>query len=148
MTVAAVIEREGRFLLIEEDTAQGVRWNQPAGHLEAGESLVNAVQRETLEETARVFEPVGLLGTYLAPAGDTAYLRFAFVGTVGEPLSGQRLDAGILRTFWGDVHEIRAHRHLHRSPAVMRCVDDYLARRAADESWLPLAAVTYLGGSA
>lgn len=148
VTVAAVVEHDGHFLLIEEATSQGLRWNQPAGHLEAGESLLQAVARETLEETARIFEPAGLLATYLAPAGDSAYLRFAFVGSVSEPVAGRQLDTGIRRAFWAGVDEIRAHRHLHRSPAVMRCVDDYLARRAQGQPWLPLAAVAYLGGSA
>lgn len=109
---------------------------------------MQAVVREALEETACAFVPAGLLGTYLAPAGESAYLRFAFVGSVGDPLPGRRLDAGIRRAFWAGAREIRERRELHRSPAVMRCVDDYLARRAAGQPWLPLAAVTYLGESA
>jgi 8-oxo-dGTP pyrophosphatase MutT (NUDIX family) len=144
VTVAAVVEREGRFLLVEENTTTGLRWNQPAGHLEPGESLIQAVAREALEETGRLFQPQGLLATYLAPAGETAYLRFAFVGAVGEPLAGRELDDGIVRAFWADAATIREHAHLHRSPAVMRSVDDYLAARAAGRSWTPLAAVAYL----
>jgi len=144
VTVAAVIERGGRFLVIEEDTDEGVRLNQPAGHLEAGESLECAVARETLEETAHSFVPAGLLGTYLwrpAGAGAPTFLRFAFVGEVGEPLAGRVLDEGIRRAFWIRTDELRARRAEHRSPLVMRCVDDYLRARASGRPWLALDAL-------
>lgn len=144
VTVAAIVERDGRFLLVEEDTAQGLRWNQPAGHLEPGESLPQAVVRETLEETAHELTIQGLLGVYLTPAGEGAYLRFAFVGTVGQALPGRSLDAGIRRAFWADVDQIRARPDMHRSPSVMRCIDDYLAARADGRAWLPLDALAYL----
>ena len=133
VTVAAVIEQDGRFLLVEEHTPEGLRLNQPAGHLDPGESLQEAVMREVLEETARVFTPTALLGVYMsrfirsARNEDVTYLRFSYCGTVGEPIPGRRLDDGILRTVWMTPEEIRAHAHRHRSPALQRNVDDYLA---------------------
>ncbi|MBX6319496.1 NUDIX hydrolase [Pigmentiphaga sp.] len=144
VTVAAVIERDGRFLIIEEETDKGLRLNQPAGHLEAGESLAQAACRETLEETAHPFLPEGLLGTYLwRPGGEAAptYLRFAFVGAAGDPVPGRSLDEGIRRAFWIDADELRARQAEHRSPLVMRCVDDYLRARASGRPWLALDAL-------
>ncbi len=134
VTVAAIVERDGRFLVIEEHTSAGLRINQPAGHLEAGETLVDAVIRETLEETGCRFEPSALVGVYLAhydrPASAGAtYLRFTFCGTASEPLPGHRLDDGIVRTLWLDADELRACVDRHRSPAVLRGMDDYLAGR-------------------
>ncbi|MBU6491860.1 MAG: NUDIX hydrolase [Burkholderiales bacterium] len=131
VTVAAVIERDGRFLLVEEQTPDGLQLNQPAGHLESGESLLQAVVRETREETARTFEPEALLGIYQARGNtpqnqEVTYLRFAFVGRVGDPLAGQALDDGIVRTLWATPEQIRAERARHRSPLLMQCVDDYL----------------------
>ncbi|RXV72862.1 NUDIX hydrolase [Burkholderia stabilis] len=134
VTVAALVEHAGRFLVIEEETSTGLRINQPAGHLEAGETLADAVIRETLEETAHPFTPDALVGVYLAhyerpgTAGAT-YLRFTFCGTAGEPVAGHALDEGIVRTLWMTADELRACSERHRSPAVMRCVDDYLAGR-------------------
>src|ERR1700741_1025088 len=92
VTVAAVVERDGRFLLVEEHTEDGLRINQPAGHLDPGESLLQAVAREALEETAHPFTPTALLGIYLwrrpGTANGTAYLRFAFTGELGERIEG------------------------------------------------------------
>jgi 8-oxo-dGTP pyrophosphatase MutT (NUDIX family) len=98
VTVAALIEREGRFLLVEEETEDGVRFNQPAGHLDQGESLIAACAREALEETAWSFRPTALVGIYQwpRPQGDITYLRFAFSGEVGEHELGRALDVGIL----------------------------------------------------
>jgi ADP-ribose pyrophosphatase YjhB (NUDIX family) len=131
VTVAAVVERDGRFLLIEEDTAHGRLFNQPAGHLESGESLIRAVERETLEETAYTFEPTGLLGVYhyYHPGDDVTYLRFAFTGRITGHDAGRALDTGIMRAAWLTPEEIRRDAARHRSPLVMRCVDDYLAGR-------------------
>ena len=135
VTVAAVIEHDGRFLMVEEATSEGLRLNNPAGHLEAGESPLDAVVREALEETTRRFVPEALLGVYLArTAGgdgrvDTTYVRFAFRGRVGEPLPGHRLDTGIVRTLWLSPDELRATRARHRSPLVMRGIEDHLAGR-------------------
>ncbi len=132
VTVAAIIESEGRFLLVEEETPEGVRLNNPAGHLDAGESLLQAVVRETLEETARVFTPSALLGVYMsryvrsARNEDVTYLRFAYCGTVGQAEPGRALDTGILRTVWMTAGEIRAARERHRSPALQHGIDDFL----------------------
>jgi 8-oxo-dGTP pyrophosphatase MutT (NUDIX family) len=129
VTVAAVIERGGRYLLVEEETRDGLRLNNPAGHLEAGESLLQAVAREVLEETACIFMPSHLVGVYLARLprgnGDVTYLRFAFTGSVGEPEAGRALDHGIVRTLWLTPAEIEASRERHRSPLLLRCVQDH-----------------------
>ena len=128
VTVAAVVERDGAFLLVEEQTSAGIRYNQPAGHLEAGESLIDAVIRETLEESARDFKPESLLGIYQyrQPDSGVTYLRFAFTGTLSEPHADRPLDSGILRALWMPIAEIRACSGQHRSPLLMRCIDDYL----------------------
>lgn len=129
VTVAAVIERDGRFLLVEEETSGGIRFNQPAGHLDERESLVDAVVRETLEETAHRFVPRYLVGIYQwrRPAGDVTYLRFAFAGEVTDHDPQQALDAGIVRALWLSPAELASQRERHRSPLVARCVADYLA---------------------
>ncbi len=131
VTVAALIERDGRFLLVEEETEDGLRFNQPAGHLDEGESLVAACAREALEETAYTFAPTELVGIYQwpRPQGDITYLRFAFAGKVGPCDTARRLDAGILRAVWMTPGEIRACADRHRSPLVSQCTDDYLAGR-------------------
>jgi ADP-ribose pyrophosphatase YjhB (NUDIX family) len=129
VTVAAVVERDGRFLLVEEDTGRGRLYNQPAGHLDEGESLVHAVARETLEETAHRFEPTELLGVYQyrSSTDQVTYLRFAFTGIITGQDPGRALDTGIVRAVWLTPEEIRAVAPRHRSPLVMRCVDDYLS---------------------
>ena len=135
VTVAAVVERDGRFLMVEEETADGIRVNQPAGHLDPGETLLEAAAREALEETAHAFTPTALLGVYMArsvangEAGDRTYVRFAFTGELGPREQGRALDHGILRVLWLSADEIRARRAEHRSPLVMKCVEDYLAGR-------------------
>jgi 8-oxo-dGTP pyrophosphatase MutT (NUDIX family) len=131
VTVAALIEREGRFLLVEEETEDGIRFNQPAGHLDKGESLVAACAREVLEETAWSFRPTALVGIYQwpRPTGDITYLRFAFAGELGDHESDRVLDSGILRAVWMTPDEIRATVERHRSPLILQCVSDYLAGR-------------------
>jgi len=131
VTVAAIAERDGRFLLVEEETTDGVRLNQPAGHLDEGESLVAACAREALEETACEFAPTELVGIYQwpRPQGDITYLRFAFAGKVGACDTARPLDAGILRAVWMTPAEIEASASRHRSPLVLQCVRDYLAGR-------------------
>ena len=131
VTVAAVLERDGQFLLVEEHTDLGVRFNQPAGHLEPGESLTEGAIRETLEETAYTFRPTALLGVYqyrYAP-NDTTYLRFAFSGEITGHDAARALDEGIIRAMWLTVEEIRGQCTRHRTPLVMHCIDDYLADR-------------------
>ena len=131
VTVAALIERDGRYLLVEEETDEGLRYNQPAGHLDEGESLAAACAREALEETAWQFRPSALVGIYQwpRPQGDITYLRFAFSGELGEFDPGRRLDDGILRAVWLTPAEIEACRDHHRSPLIVQCVRDHLAGR-------------------
>lgn len=141
VTVAAIIEREGRFLLVEEETSEGIRFNQPAGHLDPLESLEQAVAREALEETAHEFTPHALVGVYMSryqsarTGQDVTYLRFAFSGQVGRVLD-QPLDHGILRALWLTYDELLETRDRHRSPLVLRCIDDYLAGQRAPLSLL------------
>jgi 8-oxo-dGTP pyrophosphatase MutT (NUDIX family) len=135
VTVAAVVERDGRYLLVEEHTPEGLRLNNPAGHLDRGESLLQGVVRETLEETACRFDAQALVGVYLtrlqrASTGeDVIYLRFAFCGTVGEPEPGRALDSGIVRALWLTPQEVQISRERHRSPLVWHCIADHLAGR-------------------
>jgi 8-oxo-dGTP pyrophosphatase MutT (NUDIX family) len=137
VTVAALIDKvvdgEHRFLLVEEHTAEGLRLNNPAGHLNPGESLLQGVAREALEETGCVFVPTQLVGVYLSrvyrqSAGeDITYLRFAFAGTASAPQSGWVLDEGIVRTVWMTPAEIRASAHRHRNPLLMKGIEDHLS---------------------
>jgi len=131
VTVAALIEREGRFLMVEEETVDGLRINQPAGHLEDGESLLAACAREALEETAHRFTPEYLIGVYHwpRPSGDATYLRFTFGGTLEGFEEGRSLDTGIIRTLWMSPAEIEASRARHRNDMVWGGIQDYLAGR-------------------
>ena len=131
VTVAAVVQRDGKFLLVEEETEAGLAFNQPAGHLEDGEALIDAVVRETLEETGYAFAPRYLIGVYnwRHPSKDITYLRFAFTGTLGAHHAWRALDDGIVRTVWLTLDELRATQGRHRSPLVMQCITDYLAGR-------------------
>ena len=143
VTVAAIIERDfdgtAKFLLIEEETRDGLKLNNPAGHLDPGESPQLACARETLEETAFHFMPTALVGIYLsrferrqsghdAPL-DITYLRFSFCGELGEHVAGQPLDEGIVRTVWLSADEIRSCVARHRSPLLLTSLEDYLAGR-------------------
>ena len=136
VTVATIVMRDDAFLIVEEETRVGVRLNQPAGHLEAGETLVAAAVRETLEETGHRIAPTALVGIYRWQAPDTGatFIRFAFAGDVVAHDASRALDAGILRALWLTYDELAARRTMHRSPLVMRCVDDYRAgsRRPLD----------------
>lgn len=132
-TVAAIIEREGRYLLVEEETPEGLRLNNPAGHLDPGESPEQGVAREALEETAFAFRPTALVGIYLSrfqrerTGEDITYLRFAYCGELGEFDAHRTLDTGIVRTLWMTPDEVRASTDRHRSPLVLRCIEDHLA---------------------
>jgi 8-oxo-dGTP pyrophosphatase MutT (NUDIX family) len=133
VTVAALMERDGKFLLVEEHTDSGLKLNNPAGHLDPGESPADGCAREALEETAHHFKPTALVGIYLSrfrkqsTGEDITYMRFAFCGTVGDEVPGMALDDGIVRALWMTPEEIRANEHRHRSPLLLRCLDDYLA---------------------
>lgn len=128
VTVAAVVERDGRFLLVQESVGGRSVINQPAGHLEQHESLVAAVMRETLEETAWHFEPSALVGIYrwTHPKGDT-FLRFCFTGVVAYEEKQRSLDQGIEQVIWLNRDEIQQRAQVLRSPLVLQCIDDYLA---------------------
>jgi 8-oxo-dGTP pyrophosphatase MutT (NUDIX family) len=129
-TVAAVIERGGRFLFVEEMQDGRRVLNQPAGHLDPGESLIAACAREVMEETAHRFEPTGLVGIYrwyYQPA-DVTFLRFCFLGKI-LGVESVPLDKEILALHWLTLEELKARSSMHRSPLVRQCVDDYLAGR-------------------
>ncbi len=129
LTVATVVERDGRFLLIEEETRHGLRLNQPAGHVEMGESIVSAAARETLEEAAWRVDPTALVGVYQwgAPGSRSAFVRFTFAANARVHEPARALDAGIVRALWLSYDEIAANREFHRSPLVLRSLDDYRA---------------------
>jgi 8-oxo-dGTP pyrophosphatase MutT (NUDIX family) len=129
LTVAAVAAQRGRFLVVEEQVARRRVFNQPAGHVEDGETLVEAVVRETLEETAWHFEPQYVVGIYLwkNPVTARSYLRVAFGGELRRHEPALALDVGIVRTHWFSRPQLLAHSSRLRSPLVMRCVDDWLA---------------------
>ena len=141
VTVAAIVERHGRFLLVEEQIHSRLVFNQPSGHVESDESLVTAVVREALEETAWRFTPRALLGAYLwrNPASGVAYLRFAFIGSVADHEPARALDHPVIATHWLTRAEVAAQGPRLRSPMVLRCIDDYLAGQQ-----LPLDSVASL----
>ncbi|HEY6641177.1 NUDIX hydrolase [Povalibacter sp.] len=128
LTVAAIVERNGEFLLVEERVGNAMVFNQPAGHVERGEELVAAVIRETLEETAWAFRPEALTGIYLwdHPEKQRSFLRFAFCGQVTSHDAQRRLDRGIERALWLNRQQIVMRSARLRSPMVLRCIDDYL----------------------
>jgi 8-oxo-dGTP pyrophosphatase MutT (NUDIX family) len=142
VTVAAIIERDGRYLLVEEHTPEGLRLNNPAGHLDAGESPIEGCAREAFEETTHRFTPTALLGIYLSrlqrPARqgngieDITYLRMAFTGELGEAVAGAQLDTGIVRTVWMTAQEIKAQSDRLRSPLVLRCIEDHARGQSFD----------------
>jgi 8-oxo-dGTP pyrophosphatase MutT (NUDIX family) len=140
VTVAAVVQRDGKFLLVEEETTEGIRFNQPAGHLEENESLVDAVVRETLEETGHTFKPTFLLGIYQWPhrSKEITYLRFAFGGELLGHDPERTLDDGIIAARWLSLDEMRATQDVHRSPLILRCAEDLVAGIQ-----LPLSAITH-----
>ena len=130
VTVAAIVERDGRFLLVEENTSEGVKLNQPAGHLEAGETLIAAIKREVLEETAFSFEPKFTTGIQLwnkkTNDNDLTYLRISFSGDIGEFFPQRTLDTGIIRSMWLTHEEIKNATDTLRSPLVLSSINDYL----------------------
>lgn len=129
VTVAAVIERDGRFLLVEETTDNGLSFNQPAGHLEPGEDLINAIKREVWEETAWFFEPEALVAVQLwrkTPAAPS-FVRFCFTGSVHSHAPSQALDSDIVAVHWLQQREIEAKQAQLRSPLVLLSIEQYLA---------------------
>lgn len=142
VTVAALVEQDGRFLVVEEQTSAGLRFNQPAGHLDEGESLVAACVREALEETGCHVTPLSLVGIYQwpVPDGGLTYLRFAFDCRLDQIETGRRLDDGIVAAHWLTLDELRASQVRHRSPLVLQCVEDWLAGRR-----LPLDSIRHYG---
>ena len=140
--MAAVIEKDGRYLMIEEMTRDGLRINNPAGGLEAGESPLAGAVREALEETACHFTPEALLGVYMARNPDSergpgvTYMRFAFCGTASDPVPGRTLDSPVVRTLWMTFDEIVAATPRLRGPLVLQCIADHRAGRR-----LPLEAI-------
>jgi 8-oxo-dGTP pyrophosphatase MutT (NUDIX family) len=129
VTVAAIIERDNRFLMVEEKISGSLVLNQPAGHLEEGESLIEAVKRETIEETAWNFEPNSVVGIYLWRSAkfSTTFLRVSFSGYCTDYNPAQELDLGIIQALWLSRDELLQRRHALRSPMVLRCIDDYLS---------------------
>lgn len=128
VTVAAIVERDGRYLMVEERIHGRLVLNQPAGHLEDRETLIEAAIRETREETAWRLHPEALVGTYLwrNPENERTFLRFAFCGSVDDHATGQALDAGIVRALWLTHEQLLNRASRLRSPLVLRCIDDYL----------------------
>jgi 8-oxo-dGTP pyrophosphatase MutT (NUDIX family) len=142
VTVAAVVAEGDRYLVVEEVTRAGLRLNQPAGHLEAGEAIAAAAARETLEETGYRVRPTALVGIYRWESPDTGitFIRFAFAADVLAHEPERPLDEGIVRALWLSHAEIVAQRERHRSPLVLRCLDDFRAGRR-----LPLDIVSEIG---
>jgi 8-oxo-dGTP pyrophosphatase MutT (NUDIX family) len=141
VTVAAIIERGGKFLMVEERAAGALVLNQPAGHLERGESLLAAVAREALEETGHRFHPEHVVGLYLwhSADADTTYLRVAFCGSVEPSADVVSLDEGIVALHWLSRAELARRAPQLRSPMVLRGIDDYLTGRRH-----PLDCLAYL----
>lgn len=126
-TVAVIVEDDlGRFLLVEETSGGLVVFNQPAGHVEEGESITEAARREALEETGWQVEPEHFLGvyTYRAPANGVTYYRFCYAARAIEKVS-EELDTGIIAAHWLTLDEIRERKHKLRSPLVLQCIEDY-----------------------
>ena len=131
VTVAAVIERDGRFLFVEEAIDGRRVLNQPAGHLDPGESLLQACAREVMEETAHAFTPEALVGVYRwkYEPKDLTYLRFCFSGKALSFDESRKLDKEIVALHWLSFQELKERKSEHRSPLVQKCVEDYLAGR-------------------
>ena len=153
VTVAAIVERVAdgvsRFLLVEEHTAEGLKLNNPAGHLDPGESPQQGVAREALEETTCTFTPQCVVGIYLSrfqrpsTGEDVTYLRIAYAGIAGEPDPARSLDDGIVRTLWMTLDELHASRERHRSALVLTGIKDYLAGKRYPLSLVTADATVY-----
>lgn len=144
VTVAAIVEKDGKFLIVEEHTTDGIKLNQPAGHLDPGEAPETGAAREALEESKWDVKPIGLLGIYMSrytssrTGEDVTYLRFAFAAEAVVEHAQRELDEGIIRVLWMTPDELRATQDQHRSPLVMKCVEDFLSWKAGHSAILPL----------
>jgi len=146
VVVAAIIRQDDRYLLVEELSDDGRQvLNQPAGHLEKDETLIDAVKREVLEETAWTFQPESLIGIYLRPdpASGITYLRFCFYGSCIHHYADRKLDDGIVRTLWMNHGQILAASDRMRSPLVIQCLHDYLSGQSYPLEILHTIAETY-----
>jgi len=128
VTVASLIELEGKFLMVEEKSPNGPALNQPAGHLEPNESMQDAVIRETLEETGYQFTPLAVIGSYLwhNDVNETTYFRTTFMGNVCKEQVADNLDEGIIRALWMTRADILENQHRLRSPIILESINDYL----------------------
>lgn len=142
LTVAAIVQRDDRFLIVEERIRNRLVLNQPAGHVEDGESILDAVVRETLEETAWHLQPRHLLGLYQWRNAETghSFLRVAISGEVGGHEPQRALDHGIIAVHWLTREQLLAQQPRLRSPLVLACIDDHLAGRRHE-----LSALSHLG---
>lgn len=138
LTVSAVVEQDGRYLVVEELAGGGMVLNQPGGHIETGESPEQAVVRETLEETRYVVEVDSLLGVYLwiHPQTRQQFLRIVFVADlVGENREVTR-DACVQAVHWYTLQDLERRRRLLRTPVVTRCLEDYLSGQRQPDTLL------------
>ncbi len=129
LTVAAVVPDGDRYLLVEERIAGQAVLNQPAGHLDRNESLLDAVMRETLEETAWHVRPVGLIGIYQLLLPELHFVRMTFLCEALTHDANRALDTDIVRTHWLTRDQIACHALPQRSALVLRCIDDHLGGR-------------------
>ncbi|WP_148863050.1 NUDIX hydrolase [Marinobacter fonticola] len=129
-TVAVIAVKDGRFLMVEERSHGRIVFNQPAGHVEQHETILDAARREALEETGWEVEPRHFLGlyTYVAPATDATYYRFCFVADAVKHAT-EELDPDIIAAHWLTYEELRERQDDLRSPLVLKCIEDYLAGR-------------------
>lgn len=142
LTVAAVVQRDDRFLIVEERIRHRLVLNQPAGHVEEGEAILDAVVRETLEETAWHFQPRHLLGLYQWRSGESgrSFLRVAISGEAVRHEPGRALDQPVVAAHWLTREQLLSQPAKLRSPMVLTCIDDHLAGRRHE-----LSALNFLG---
>lgn len=127
ITVASVIEKDHRFLIVRENINGQIVYNQPAGHLEPNETLIDAAIRETREETTYDFFPTNLIGIYQWSSDtSTHFIRFTFTGNISEPEMQRKLDTPILDFHWLSLDELQSLKKQLRSPLIMRSIQDYI----------------------
>jgi 8-oxo-dGTP pyrophosphatase MutT (NUDIX family) len=150
LAAAAIVQRDNRFLIVEECIRGTLLFNQPAGHVDDGESIIDAVVRETLEETAWHFVPRALLGIYLwrNPDNGHSILRVAITGEVTSHDAGRKLDEPVIAAHWLEREALLAQPGKLRSPLVMRCIDDHLGGQRHELSALNYLAAQPVAASA